>query len=558
MSPLRTYAPFWLLVAAQLLVVLVAPSMPASQPGALGAGPLGSQSQGAATVPGGGGTVGGPGGLGPGGPGSGTPGGATAGGQGGAFTASGGAGGGQSTGPGGSAKAGGKHCITGLLEHPPCVPGWSGGANGGATSQGVTAKTVRVVMYRNGENEAVNAILRSTGTYISPENEKRMVEVVENWVNDHYQLYGRKIDFIHVHGRCNPAPPDDSCFRSDADSIVAKYHPFAVFWDNDTNEAAFHDELARKGVISWGGWGFTDSFNNNLRPYHYELFMGGDTQAMITGEWWCRRMANRKARYAGDADLRMKTRKVAVIYPDTAVTTPSARRLESIINRCAPGSVFDSPYSSDTSTAASQSSTQTTKQKSAGVTSALWFSDPIAPAYGTKAQASQDYHPEQVLAGSGLLDYDALAQTYEESEWKHAFGPSDLAKNTSVNEQDAGRIWRAEHQSGSPDPNSNLLTSYALTVAGGIQAAGPKLTPLTYEYGMLTTPGYDQWSRWHDPRLIYIKFGRGDYTGVSDIREVFYDPNKVSQTNGRRGAYVALNGGRRYQPGQVPRSAFRK
>jgi hypothetical protein len=254
----------------------------------------------------------------------------------------------------------------------------------------------------------------------------------------------------------------------------------------------------------------------------------------------------------------MKTRKVAVIYPDTAVTTPSARRLESIINRCAPGSVFDSPYSSDTSTAASQSSTQTTKQKSAGVTSALWFSDPIAPAYGTKAQASQDYHPEQVLAGSGLLDYDALAQTYEESEWKHAFGPSDLAKNTSVNEQDAGRIWRAEHQSGSPDPNSNLLTSYTLTVAGGIQAAGPKLTPLTYEYGMLTTPGYDQWSRWHDPRLIYIKFGRGDYTGVSDIREVFYDPNKVSQTNGRRGAYVALNGGRRYQPGQVPRSAFRK
>ena len=52
-----------------------------------------------------------------------------------------------------------------------------------------------------------------------------------------------------------------------------------------------------------------------------------------------------------------------------------------------------------------------------------------------------------------------------------------------------------------------------LSVAGGVMAAGPKLTPLTYEYGMLTQPGYDSWAQWHDPQLIYIKYGKGDYTG---------------------------------------------
>ena len=147
-------------------------------------------------------------------------------------------------------------------------------------------------MYRPKANAAVDAILRETGTYTPPAAEKQQLQVVNSWVNKHYQLYGRKINFVYYQGACDIAPPQDSCFRGDADALVNKFHPFAVFWDNDTNEAAFMDELARKGVVGWGGWGFTDTFNDNLRPYHYDLFMGGDVQAAITGEWWCKRMAN--------------------------------------------------------------------------------------------------------------------------------------------------------------------------------------------------------------------------------------------------------------------------
>jgi hypothetical protein len=180
------------------------------------------------------------------------------------------------------------------------------------------------------------------------------------------------------------------------------------------------------------------------------------------------------------------------------------------------------------------------------------MSDPIAPAYGTKAAAAQNWFPENVIAGGGLLDYDALAQTYDQTEWANAFGPSDIGLQTGVDKSDAGRIWRAEGRSGSPNANANLLTTYFLSVCQGIMAAGPKLTPLTYEYGMLTAPGYNQWSKWHDPTLTYIKYGRGDYTGISDIREVWYNPSKTSDTNGRPGAYVPLNGGRRYQLNDIP------
>jgi hypothetical protein len=552
MSSLRRYAPFALLVATQMVLVLVAPSH-----GSSGGTQLGGQFQGGNVAQSGGAVSPGVNGGVSATPGStGVPGAASAstgttGSTASTGTTTTGSTGGAATLASGTS-SGGTFCVTGLTEHFPCVPKWAGGNNGGATWAGVTDKQVTVVMYRPKDNAAVDAILQETGTYTPPNVEQQMLGVVNDWVNKHVQLYGRKIKLIWTQGTCDIAPPVDSCFRGDADNLVAQYHPFAVFWTSDTNEPAFFDELSRKGVVNWGGWAFTDTFSQGLRPYHYDLFMGGDTQAEITGRWYCQRLANQKAKYAGDAALKQLTRKVAVTYPNTATTTPAAKHLEQIIKGCDKNGVYDSPYSSDTSTAAQQATTNTAQMKNAGVTTVLWFSDVIAPAYGTKAQASQNWHPEEVIAGEGLLDYDALAQTYDQTEWAHAFGPSDLAEQGPIDSSDAGLIWKQEGQSGSANQNANLLTSYALAVSLGIQAAGPKLTPLTFEYGVLTSPGYDSWQQYHNPRYEYIKYGKGDYTGISDIREVYFDPSKTSPTNNRAGAYVALHGGQRYQLNDIP------
>jgi hypothetical protein len=550
---MRRYAPFAAFVAAQLVVVLLAPSRPAASSGPAlgGASPTGTSG---ATATGPGGTAALPGGS-PLAPGT-----ASTTGPGGKAVRSG-------LRPGASASAAsgsrgtttqsgfgsGTWCVTGQIEHPACVRKWYGGPNGGATWQGVTATSITVLMYRPQDNAAVDAIERATGTYISPGDEQAMLAVVDKFVNSHYQLYGRTIHYIWMSGTCAIAPPDDACFRTEADQIAAKYHPFALFWDDDSSESAFFDELARHGVVTWGGWGFDNAFNQSLRPYHYDLFMGGDTQAEFAGELWCSALAGRKAIYAGGV-LRTMTRKVAVVYPQTVTTTPAAKHLESIIDGCDPNGAVDSPYSSNTSTAASQSTADTARNKAKGVTSIIWLSDPIAPAYGTVAQNSQNWQPEEILSGGELLDYDPLAQTYNSNSWKHAFGLSDLANAAPVTQVDAGQIWKEEGHSGAPNSSANLLTSYALSVAAGIQAAGPDLTPLKYESGLLSLPGYDAWSQWHNPRLTYIKYGPGDYTGISDVRLVYWDPNAVSGYNHKQGAYVPLNGGERYQLGQLPRS----
>ena len=47
-----------------------------------------------------------------------------------------------------------------------------------------------------------------------------------------------------------------------------------------------------------------------------------------------------------------------------------------------------------------------------------------------------------------------------------------------------------------------------------------------------------------------MHFGNGDYTAISDARQVWWDPNAPSKIDGKAGAYVDMDGGRRYAIGE--------
>jgi len=316
--------------------------------------------------------------------------------------------------------------------------------------------------------------------------------------------------------------------------------------DDNSNSPAFFDELSKQRVINFGGWHFQDSFSTARRPFHYDVYMGGDFQARLTGEYWCKKLAGKKASFAGTPDLQGKVRKAVVFYPQTEVNSEPALRLEGILRRCGT-EVVDIPYSPDTTTAAQQSRSQVQKAKDSGATSVLYFADPIAPAFGTNQMTQQAWFPEQVLVGSGLIDYDKLGRLYDKQQWAHAFGPSDLPGNAPFAQTDGAVVWREAGNSGVPYTSANLPWSYLATLACAAQMAGPTQNPGTFERALLT--GLCNGGGWRDgknPLRAMVAFGQGDYTALSDAREVYWDANATSEIDGKAGAYVPLNGGHRY------------
>ena len=559
----KRYAPFAAVVLAQLAVITLAPSRPvtSADPFAAGVstGVTGQPLPGAAaplpgapataTPPATGGSASSTGGST-----SLTPG-SSSGSTGGSVGGTSGSGTGTGTTGAGVAPAGDtSHCVRGrqfgdYAAAPPCTPKFSG-ANSGATYQGVTATSIKLVYFREKDNPVVKGILQSQGLYSDPEDQKRFMQAMEDFINNKYELYGRKVSISFWSSPCQSSPPDDSCLRNDVRSLVAKEKPFAVVYDNNSNSPAFFDELSKLRVINLGGWHFQDSFSTSRRPYHYDMQMGGDLQAQLTGEYWCKKLAGKKARYAGSADLKALPRKAAIFHAESEVNREPAERLAGILKGCGV-EVELAPYSPDTATASQQATSQVAKIKGANVTSVMFYGDPIAPAFFTKAMTQQAYFPEQVLVGAGLIDYDKLARLYDPQQWVRAFGPSDLIVYPAFSELECSIMWRAVGRSGDPYSSAQLPWGYWTVVAAGLQLAGSRLDPGTFEQALLSgradTPQYGQSK---NARSQWLHFGRGDYTAISDAKEAYWDASATSAVDGQRGAYVALNKGARYAIGQ--------
>jgi cytosine/adenosine deaminase-related metal-dependent hydrolase len=84
------------------------------------------------------------------------------------------------------------------------------------------------------------------------------------------------------------------------------------------------------------------------------------------------------------------------------------------------------PYALDPATLQETASNAITKLKSAGVTTVIFAGDPIAPRDFTQEATAQDYFPEWFLNLSVLIDTNVFSRTYDQEQWKHAFGLSAL------------------------------------------------------------------------------------------------------------------------------------
>jgi hypothetical protein len=586
-SWIRLYAPFLVLALVQGLFIAVAPSRgdggqelsalgPAGAPlgsvdgsgGDFGGGTLGST--GSIGGPGGTSTGSGAGSLSTTGADSTT--GSAAGGAGGTSTggtsvegsssgSSGGGGGGQAAGGGGGAQAAGgdtSHCTEDGKQFaitraggPPCAPKWPDGAdNGGATYRGVTADEITVVYFAAKPNEQVNAVLRPQGLAVTEEEYQAAADAYVEFLNKHYETYGRTIKYIRVVGNCPTSPPDvDSCIA--AAQEVVKLDPFAVIWHTSLYASVF-DVWAKNGIISIGGQHFDERFFTQRRPFRYDPFMDGTRSADHIAEYYCKKMAGGNASHAGrvihpQIGGRDTARKLGIIVPEIEANVLNAQRVASQVESCGGGKVPVLTYESDIERATEQTQATVSKLIAEKVTTVVCMCDPIAPAFLTKGLSGNRYIPEFLMPGLGLIDYDLLGRLYDPEIMAHAFGPSHLGVNIPLDDTDQARAWRDVGRKGHPCGNNGCGVPWpSFTLLGaGVHLAGPDLNPLTFERAVLEALG----PAGGTPESPLMAYGPGDYTGISDAKEVYWSNSARSSIDGQPGAYVPVDGGRRYQLG---------
>lgn len=462
---------------------------------------------------------------------------------------SGGAGGGT-----GGVKGDTSHCKNGyqfeiLLLNPPCTPKFVGN-NGGATYRGVTDKEIKIVIFSTASNAAVDAVLAPQGLAASEAELAAMHAALEKFAG-HYELYGRKLKVIRITGAgCATSPPTVPECKESAREVI-KMNPFLVVWGTPLYGEVF-DEFARAGIPSIGGWHFDESYFTQRRPYRYDVFMDGTRSARLVGEYYCKKMAGKPADHAGVVihdsipGGRLAARKVAIITPEIDANIRAQRYLADIISKCDGGKpVVQINYVSDIERANEQTEATTATLIREKVTTIICLCDPIAPAFATAYYTKQHYFPEHLLSGTGLLDYDLLGRLYEPNQWEHAFGPSHLSEPIPFGQTDASRVWRDAGNSGEPCKSCNLPVGYFTFMLAALQSAGPNLNPLTLEQGILNAKPQGGF-----PGTSLMKFGPGDYTGISDAREVYWSGTAISKIDGKPGAYISLNNAKRYEIGQ--------
>lgn len=434
----------------------------------------------------------------------------------------------------------------------PCAPKWPDGAdNGGATYRGVTADAVKIVYFSSEPNEQVDAVLAPQGLAVPEEDFVAALEAYFEFINKHYEFFGRKVYFERVVGNCPTTPPDyDACIA--AAQEVVKMDPYLVIWGTSLY-ASVYDVWAKNGIPSLGGNHFEERFFTQRRPFRYDIFMDGTQSARHIAEYYCRKMAGGKADHAGriihpQVGDRNTPRKLGLIVPEIEANVLNAQLVASLVKDCGGGSVPVLTYVSDIERATEQTAAVVAKLIDEGVTTVSCMCDPIAPAFLTKGLSGNRYFPEFLIPGLGLLDFDKLGRLYDAEVMAHAFGPSHLGLNLPADDTDAARVWRDVGREGHPcgDNGCGVAWSYVNLLGNMIQMAGPNLNPLSMEQGLLQgMPDFGG-----TPESPLNDFGPNDYSGVGDAKEVYWSSAAASSIDGQPGAYIPVAGGKRYRLGQ--------
>ncbi len=437
---------------------------------------------------------------------------------------------------------------------PPCVPVFEGD-NGGATSSGVTADSVKVVVYQPMPGGDITAALSGL---LDPEDvQQRTREAYVEMLSGVFETYGRTIDLEVIVG--SGGADDAAAATADAIKVSEEIKPFAVIGAPPLT-TAFADTLAEEGILCIGcGLSVPDSRYQANAPYMWGTSPTPEQFLINFGDYLVKRLFQRPAEFAG-GDLQGKERVFGVISfeQDPPVFGDVAAEVFERGRQRGYDPAVRETYLLDIPKLPERAAALIARMKDAGVTTVVFLGDPIMPIYLTQAATAEDYYPEWVIAGTVLTDTTALGRQYDNTQWAHAFGVSNLAGRKPLETQDQ---WRLHEWWFGEEPEAKLTSGvvypYVQLLMLGIHMAGPNLTPETFQGGMFSYPPSGG-----GPTTPQISFGdhgffeAPDYISVDDVTEIWWDPEAEGKDEQNKeekpGMWRYTNGGVRIAPGRMP------
>jgi hypothetical protein len=423
---------------------------------------------------------------------------------------------------------------------PPCIS--FSGSNGGATSRGVTADSI-IVSYRvpadniSSVDQAIQTIsgkYNSTSFNDTPEDIERTLSDLVTYFNSHFQFYGRKIVLKQFKGQGQLTEEVTGAGQSqaDADALTAA-HDLNAFADVSALSQPYAQALSNQKVVNIGVPYMSQQWFQSNAPYAWSFFPNCSGLAAV-GAATAGQIYNQKVTYAGTGVANGQPRRIALLAPDNPVYQQCASVVVNAYKDDGHPLAANLTYTLDLSQLSQEAQSLEQQIVNDHITTVISACDPITLIYLTGDLDNAHYLPEFVNAGVAFTDEDLLAQLFDQTAWAHAAG---ITNNGNIPPYGSSIGYFAAK---SVDPNNppahavDQIPEDLYLLALGIQEAGPKLTPQTFEQGLFNYQGgngeYGPWS--------FNVNGTPEWTPQYEFRYEWWNPNAPSSYDGEQGTWV--------------------
>ena len=419
-----------------------------------------------------------------------------------------------------------------------CVPAWTGTDNGGATAKGVTKDEVRIGI-TTGQGSCVPSGPLAPDFADTDCAEAHDLKVWQVYFNDRFEFYGRKMRFVVEQQSITDEDQDRASVAAfDQEGV------FAITAGGYGQASAAQAETVRRHIIDFGSVLNDCSYYRNGHPYAYSFIIDGCAARKVHADLVCRQFAGKSPGLINKhADQFMDyngPRIWGLILYQDETHAGGIQAYKDLMAKC--GITFAQTQEYNLTSSQQDIAGTMAKMKAANVTSIVIVTEVYTPIVLTAEATKLQYYPEWIQEA---LEIAASARLYDQAQATNMVGTAGLEIPRENSETDWYRAYKEIDPNGTP--GESAFRSFQ-QIAGGIQGAGPKLTPDTFWAGLQQIP-----QRTPDPIWsIGGGYGPDDFTYMDWWSLIWWDPKGKDPNSSSAGSWQFVYFGKRFQVDDCP------